>query len=97
MLNKISKEGEYKFNKSRTDSEEFNFRIVNLHNCIRYYAAYNSDTDKLSVDLKRADINYTCSRQLNELKSFINSTGGKYENVYAPLSGSVMASIKKSI
>jgi len=90
MLNKISKEGEYRFHNNRTDAEEFSFRIKNLDNCIRYYTLLNQTPHQLAVDLKRIDVNATCSRQMNQLKDFINTTGAYYENTYSPLTYELM-------
>lgn len=97
MLNKISPESSYKYHPERTDSEEFGFRLRNLDQCISTYAMLNQNVRQLSLDIKRLDINSTCSRQLNQLKEFINKTGAKYENVYSPISGIIALAIAKNI
>jgi hypothetical protein len=95
-MNKISKEGEYRYHPDRTDSEEFDFRTMNLFNCITYWMTFNLNPQKLASETKRIDISLTCTKPMNELKDFINKTQANYQNIYAPLTEDIISSIEKN-
>lgn len=97
MINKISTESTLnKYHANRYDSEEFETRVSNLLQCVYMYTEANRSETDFTADLKRVNINQTCSRQFTQLKEFINNTGAKYENVYSPITSDILRTIESA-
>lgn len=86
----------FEFDYKKKDPEEFQNRLRALQLCIEHYYMTNPDSSLIGTDIKRPDINMTCSTSLQAVKDFINTTGARYENVYSPITPWMVDLIKNT-
>jgi hypothetical protein len=89
MPKKLATPTSYKYNPDRTDNYELDIRLDTLLNCITNYWIWKREPKVFENELKRMDINRVCEPEMLRVKEFINKTGARYENVYAPVTPSL--------
>ena len=86
MAKLISKDSSWAIHQERKDPEEFHSRIRILKECINDYYIFNhNNSNIISRDVSRIDINSTCGKQINAIKQFALETGLRYESVYSEI------------